>query len=48
MFEGIKERVHCPKCGSSNHRWRRKVSNWLCLRCGCVWDQNGPAKERGK
>jgi rubredoxin len=44
MFEGIKERVRCPKCGSANAQWRRKLANWRCLRCGTVWDEKGPAK----
>ena len=48
MFEGVKERILCSKCGSANTRWRRKVNNYLCLRCGQVFDAPGPAKERAK
>lgn len=46
MFEGIKEAVQCPKCGNKSARWRKKLANWLCLRCGTVWDQQGPLKEQ--
>jgi ribosomal protein L37AE/L43A len=46
LFEGIKERVQCPKCGGHSARFRKKVRNWLCLRCGTVWDQLPHAKER--
>lgn len=27
----------CPRCRSSEIRWRSRFSSWLCRRCGWEW-----------